>query len=234
VCRLRFNKPYVTMTAHRVLIVEDNNTTAEFIRQQLVEGGLIPEVAPTGLEALRRVHIQTYALAVVDIDITAEPNGVETADWLRRLYGIPVVILSMRIDAEIGSRAAAARPAGYVSRPEAGELTGLISSVMSVWSVPVTRPQPVAEASGRAQVIPPGQKVTTPLPPGFAQLSGREWQIILDLIDKPSAKAVAQKRERSPHTVHNHLKSIFRKLQVHSVADLLSLLMRVSRQVPIV
>ena len=70
------------------------------------------------------------------------------------------------------------------------------------------------------------------MPPGFAELSGREWQIIRDFIDTPSAQAVALKRQRSRHTVHNHLKSIFRKLQVHSVAELLSLMIRLGRHAP--
>ena len=236
------------MTPQRVLVVEDNEETAAFVCHQLVEGGLVPETVRGGLEALRRAHSQAFALAVVDVDISSEPDGVETADWLRRLYGVPVVVFSMTGDRDIQHRAAVADPAGYVVRPDRADMSGVVSSVLSAvlsrrpWSglvgdigdaiVGASRdidrgtPQPHASQS---PVVPAG----TAMPAGFAELSGREWQIIRDLIDTPSASAVALKRQRSPHTVHNHLKSIFKKLRVHSVAELLSLMIRLNRQAPI-
>jgi len=238
------------MIPQRVLVVEDNDATAAFVCQQLIDGGLAPETVRGGLEALRKAHSQSFSLAIVDVDIASEPDGVETADWLRRLYGVPVVVFSMRGDAEISHRAALAGPAGYVVHPNTGELPGVVSSVLS--AVLSRRPwgeflgdrggwgaQPPRQASPGGMVSDHPGPVSSEsangstMPPGFAELSGREWQIIRDLIDTPSAQAVALKRERSPHTVHNHLKSIFRKLHVHSVAELLSLMIRLSRQVPI-
>jgi len=225
------------MTGHRVLVVEDNDTTAQFVRQQLVEGGLLPEVVKGGLEGLRKAHFQPFALAVVDVDIKAEPDGVETANWLRHLYGIPVVVFSMQADSELRSKAATAAPAGYLVRPEAGELSGVISSLLSgrLWPERATDLGRSLDPYQGVRIHPASHSRGTAasLHPGFAELSGREWQIILDLIETPSALAVAQKRQRSPHTVHNHLKSIFRKLHVHSVAELLSLMIRISRQVPV-
>ncbi len=237
------------MTPQRVLVVEDNDTTAAFVCQQLVEGGLVPETVRGGLEALRKAHTQAFALAIVDVDIASEPDGVETADWLRRLYGVPVVVFSMRRDADVRHRAAVAGPAGYIVRPEAGDLPGVVASVLSAVLSRRTRShfaddgsvtpgypppgeQPLSVVSDRSRPASSEPRTDGAMPPGFAELSGREWQIIRDLIDTPTAHAVALKRQRSPHTVHNHLKSIFRKLHVHSVAELLSLMIRLSRQVP--
>ena len=207
------------MTPQRVLVVEDDRATAAFICQQLSEGGLAPETVRGGLEALRKAHSHSFALALVDVDIASDPDGVETADWLRRLYGVPVVVFSMR-----GDRMA-------------GELPGVVSSVLAAVLSKRTLP-PTRHAQSR-MLSPDGSLTLSSespaniaMPSGFAELSGREWQIIRDLIETPSAQAVALKRQRSPHTVHNHLKSIFRKLHVHSVAELLSLMIRVTRQVP--
>jgi DNA-binding NarL/FixJ family response regulator len=235
-----------TMTAQRVLIVEDNNATAEFISQQLTDGGLLPEVVRGGLEALRRVHTQSFALAIVDVDITSEPDGIETADWLRRLYGVPVVVFTMQADPGLQHRTASVGPVGCVSGPRLGELPGVAASVLS--TVLARRPtgelaaeRAFQDYGARAEAVPGsdrppavGQTGSPAMPAGFAALSGREWQIIRDLIDTPSAHAVAVKRQRSPHTVHNHLKSIFRKLQVHSVAELLSLMIRIGRHSPVI
>jgi DNA-binding NarL/FixJ family response regulator len=239
------------MTPNRVLVVEDNATTAVFVCQQLSHGGLVPETVRDGLEALRKAHAQAFALAVVDVDITSEPDGVETADWLSRLYGIPVIVFSMTGDRDIRHRAAVAGSAGFVVRPEAaGELWSVASNVLSAVLSRRTSRQVVTNAghgspeyrgqdrpaespSARSRQAPDVPADGSAMPAGFAELSGREWQIIRDLIATPSAQAVALKRQRSRHTVHNHLKSIFRKLQVHSVAELLSLMIRLSRQVPI-
>ncbi len=239
------------MTLHRVLVVEDDDTTAAFVCQQLAEGGLAPEAVRGGLEALRKAHAQSFALAIVDVDIATEPDGAETADWLRRLYGVPVVVFSMRGDGETRHQAAVAGQTARLVAPEAfGELSGVVSRVLSavlsrqawdefvgnVYGAGVQRPR--VEPSGnlvsdRARPVSEESAGGIAMPQGFAELSGREWQIIRDLIDTPSAHAVALKRQRSRHTVHNHLKSIFRKLQVHSVAELLSLMIRLNRQVSI-
>lgn len=228
------------MPAHRVLVVEDSAATADFVCRQLMEGGLIPDTARGGLEALRKAHGEAYALAVVDVDIASEPDGVETADWLGRLYGLPVVVFSMRSESDIRQRIVDAEQAGVLLRPfRMGELPGAVSNLLArrpwldvVREGGLFRPPPPRPAPWPLQSSSPLRDgVQTPaMPAGFAELSGREWQIIRDLIDTPSAQAVARKRQRSPHTVHNHLKSIFKKLQVHSVAELLSLMLRLSRQ----
>jgi len=229
------------MTPQRVLLVEDDDTTAAFVCQQLIDGGLIPETVRGGLEALRKAHNMRFALAIVDIDIASEPDGAETADWLRRLYGVPVVVFSMKGDqAGIQHRLPGDQPGvGWGGPGEVSALRDLIATVLSAWArggptppgpdpAPTRWPASVAERGAQA-----GQSASgLAMPPGFAELSGREWQIIRDFIDTPSAQAVALKRQRSRHTVHNHLKSIFRKLQVHSVAELLSLMIRLGRHAP--
>ncbi|WP_291984003.1 helix-turn-helix transcriptional regulator [Luteitalea sp.] len=63
------------------------------------------------------------------------------------------------------------------------------------------------------------------LPSGVEELSSREWQIMRDLVVFPRVGAIAERRNLSAHTVQNHLKAIFRKLEVHSTAELLSLLL---------
>jgi DNA-binding NarL/FixJ family response regulator len=237
------------MIPQRVLVVEDNDATATFVCQQLTEGGLVPEAVRGGLEALRRAHSQNFVLAVVDADIASEPNGVETADWLRRLYGVPVVVFSMSGGPDVKGRASSLQLATEVARPAPQDLSGVVANVLSAlsrrtWEVAselggafgqsVRQALPGSLLHDRGRSSPPVAASGAAMPQGFAELSGREWQIIWDLIETPSAHAVALKRQRSPHTVHNHLKSIFRKLRVHSVAELLSLMLRLTRQVPIV
>ena len=121
-------------------------------------------------------------------------------------------------------RVAATSPDAFLVRPL------VIPELQSLLSIIVSRRQEMeVERQAHDLRFPNARIVPQQRPCGFADLTGREWQVILDVIDTPTAQAVAKKRGRSPHTVHNQLKSIFRKLGVHSVPELFSLLLRVSR-----
>jgi len=206
-----------------VLVVGSSDALTALVQDVLAPGVKL-ETAATGLEALRRSHAESFALAVVDADIGSEPDGVETAYWLRRLDGIPVIVVSTRGDTEMRLRVAAASPDAFLVRPlVVREVDALVSMLVS---------RRHASDADREVDYLGFRRVdldTLRRPAGFADLTGREWQVILDVIDTPTARAVATKRGRSPHTVQNQLKSIFRKLGVHSVPELFSLLLRVSR-----
>lgn len=57
--------------------------------------------------------------------------------------------------------------------------------------------------------------------PGLAELSAREWDVLMGLLDHKRVPELARTLHISPHTVRNHLKSIFGKLGVHSQSELL-------------
>jgi PAS domain S-box-containing protein len=57
--------------------------------------------------------------------------------------------------------------------------------------------------------------------PALAELSGRESEVLKHIMEGGRVPAIAQELHISPHTVRNHLKSIFRKLGVSSQAELI-------------
>lgn len=57
--------------------------------------------------------------------------------------------------------------------------------------------------------------------PAFAELSPREREILSQLLTGQRVPTIARKLFISPHTVRNHLKSMYRKLEVSSQADLI-------------
>jgi DNA-binding CsgD family transcriptional regulator len=60
--------------------------------------------------------------------------------------------------------------------------------------------------------------------PGLSQLSGRELDIVMRLMNGDRAPAIARSLFLSPSTVRNHLTRIFRKLDVQSQQELIHLL----------
>ena len=63
------------------------------------------------------------------------------------------------------------------------------------------------------------------------QLSPREQEILQHLYARYRVSTIAQMLYLSPHTVRNHLKSIYRKLRVKSQIDLVAQLVQGSLQV---
>jgi DNA-binding CsgD family transcriptional regulator len=71
-----------------------------------------------------------------------------------------------------------------------------------------------------AEHLPSGSSTT------FDSLTPRQQQTLRCLLSGDSEKQIAHKLARSPHTVHTHVKSIYRNLGVSSRGELLSLFVR--------
>jgi DNA-binding NarL/FixJ family response regulator len=237
----RDDRAAVTAAGQRILLVEDDQDLAAVTARLLTARGYRPTVAGSAIEALRQSRRLSFALALVDISLGGDLDGIDVGEWLSRLYEVPIVFTTSLVDDDVLARAGRIRPAGYLVKPI--DPPQLYSAVVMA----TTAHQPAASAGGprgrdaaylsrkleqirhlldetrvARQVL---ARQPDHLPSGIEELSAREWQIMRDLIDTPSAEAIAQRRHLSVHTVHNHLKSVFRKLEVHSTAELLALLL---------
>ncbi|HVT92754.1 MAG TPA: sigma 54-interacting transcriptional regulator [Bryobacteraceae bacterium] len=106
------------MTAGRILIVEDERVTAEDLREILTQlGHTVTAVVSTAVDAIREAEQGSPDLALMDIHIQGDMDGVEAARILRRRFDIPVVYLTAHADLETLSRARLAEPLGYVIKP---------------------------------------------------------------------------------------------------------------------
>jgi pSer/pThr/pTyr-binding forkhead associated (FHA) protein len=65
--------------------------------------------------------------------------------------------------------------------------------------------------------------VPPPQHPAVLQLSDAQKRVLDLLLDGKSEKEVARRLEISPHTVHNHVKEIYKKMEVNSRPELLAL-----------
>ena len=80
----------------RLLVVEDEDAIASFIRQGLEETGYAVDLAADGAEALHWAAIATYDLVILDV-MLPEIGGLDVCAALRRRgLRIPVLMLTAR------------------------------------------------------------------------------------------------------------------------------------------
>jgi len=108
----------------RILIVEDERITAEDIKRSLEKAGYeIVAIASTAREAIGKVEKLHPDLVLMDIILQGKGDGIEAAERITGVLGVPVVYLTAFSDAEIIRRMRESRPYGYILKPyEEGEL----------------------------------------------------------------------------------------------------------------
>lgn len=102
----------------RILIIEDDLLIASQIEATLAEAGFeIVGVTGSGDEALELAKARAPTLAVVDIRLAGDRNGVETAIELFRSHGVRCIFASAYSDNEARRRASLAAPLGWLQKP---------------------------------------------------------------------------------------------------------------------
>jgi two-component system, response regulator PdtaR len=102
----------------RILVIEDDLLIATQVEITLAEAGFeVVGVAPTGEEALELAAKDPPDLAVVDIRLAGDRDGVDTALELFRSHGVRCIFASAYSDGEARQRAAPAVPLGWLQKP---------------------------------------------------------------------------------------------------------------------
>jgi two-component system, response regulator PdtaR len=102
----------------RILVIEDDLLIATQIEITLTEAGFeVVGVAPTGEEALELAAKEPPDLAVVDISLAGDRDGVDTALELFRAHGVRCIFATAYSDEEARQRAAPATPFGWLQKP---------------------------------------------------------------------------------------------------------------------
>jgi len=140
----------------RVLVVEDEPVVARVLQKTLSSLGYSPSaVTATADEALAHAAQTHPDVALVDIRIHGPIDGIETADMLRRRFGIPVIFLTAHADEATVARAARTRPYGYLVKPvKPNALRGAIEFALQ------------RESEEAAETKGPASPKVVPLQPG--------------------------------------------------------------------
>ncbi|HEY3248609.1 MAG TPA: response regulator transcription factor [bacterium] len=196
------------MPAIRALLVDDHRVVGEAIARLLHDPPDVEVIgqATSGPEALQLVRRLQPTVVLMDIGLPGM-DGVETTWTLRRQFPtIPVLILSMFEQEAYVREAFRAGACGYlVKTAPAAELLAAIRAVHAGEPIIPSRTlsPAVPERSGPPAVSGGG--------PGFSR---REIQVLQLIVGGADVPAAAGHLRLSPHTIRNHLKSIYRKLGV--------------------
>ena len=106
------------MECKKILVVDDDRTTAKIIELQLSRMGYsVPSIATTGSEAIDKARTFSPDLMLMDIKLGRGIDGIEAARIIKQKYQVPVIYLTAHSDESTLSRALDTEPLGYVNKP---------------------------------------------------------------------------------------------------------------------
>lgn len=106
------------MNGEKILVVDDDQTTARIIQLQLLKLGYPGvDIAKSGSEAIAKAQSCNPDLMLMDIKLGTGMDGIETAKLIMNEFHVPVVYLTAYSDRDLLNRAIETRPLGYVNKP---------------------------------------------------------------------------------------------------------------------
>jgi DNA-binding response OmpR family regulator len=103
----------------RVLIVEDDATVRELLREWFARGdfGYVVDVAATGGDALEVAHRRRPSIVLLDIGLP-DFSGLDVLKLVRQLQAtIPVIVITGTRDVAIAAEAAESGAFAYIPKP---------------------------------------------------------------------------------------------------------------------
>ena len=114
----------------RILIVEDETKTADYLRQGLSEHGFAVDCAANGVDGLHLAKAEPYDLVILDVSLPGR-DGWQVIDGLRKEKSTPVLFLTARDRVEDRVKGLELGADDYVVKPFAfSELLARIRTVL--------------------------------------------------------------------------------------------------------
>lgn len=104
--------------AARVLVIEDEGAIARYLVDllQALDYDTCPPAA-SGTAGLKTAEAERPDVAIVDIGLLGDMDGIQTVETLRDRFGIPSIFLSGTIDGAVLARARTVNPLGFIQKP---------------------------------------------------------------------------------------------------------------------
>jgi two-component system, OmpR family, KDP operon response regulator KdpE len=178
------------VTAHRVLVVDDDQQILRALRINLTAHGYQVLLAPDGAGALRAAADGHPDVVVLDLGLP-DMDGVEVIEGLRGWTTVPIIVLSARVGSAHTVRALDAGADDYVTKPFGmAELLARLRAAVRRAAVATVDGEPVVDA-GDFRVDLAAKRVVR-ADGSEVHLTPTEWGV-LELLVRHRGKLVGQK-----------------------------------------
>jgi DNA-binding NarL/FixJ family response regulator len=187
----------------RVLIVEDEPTIAQEIAFNLEDHGFqIAGMALSAQKALDILFQKEVDIALLDISIMGNTNGIELGRIINQKYKIPFLYLTSFADDETIHEAADTFPAGYIVKPfKDNDLA------------PALRVALAKHKRNKNDGLPTLDLINKNL---ISHISSGEFRVIQLIWQGKKNHEIAADLFISVNTVKSHMNNIYRKLDINS------------------
>jgi len=232
------------MTDARVLIVEDEIVVAEGLRLGLQASGyIVVGHATEAAEAVRLAETCAPDVVLMDVCLDGGREGIEAARAIRQISDVALVFVSAHADEAVLKDAVGAGAFGYVVKPfQPCQITSAIEVALhrhgQANGPPPAAPDEKTDSTARDDYATMLARLETILfddevwqedtmgavPPRL-RVTPRERDVVRGLVCYRRLSHVAEELGISAFTARNHLKSVFRKLNLHSQDELFQFLL---------
>ncbi len=197
----------------RVLIADDHPIVREGLKQVIAQGSDMKVVAEAlnGQEVLDRVADSEIDVVVLDFSMPGK-SGLDVLKDLKRDHPkIPVLILSMHPESELGPRLLKAGASGYMTKESAP--AELVNAIRKVHRGGRYVSATLAETLAARLAV---GDATTP----HESLSDREYQVLCMLAEGKTAQDISAELSLSVKTVRTYRDRIMEKLHLGNDVEL--------------
>jgi DNA-binding response OmpR family regulator len=112
----------------RLLIVEDDYLVGSQMAYALEDAGFtVAAIVTSAEDAIGFARSEAVSLAIMDVRLAGDRDGVDCALELFRDYGVRCIFATAHGDADVKARAQPAKPLGWIQKPYS--MTSLIADV---------------------------------------------------------------------------------------------------------
>lgn len=190
------------MSGERILIVDDDQTTASVMQLYLENFGfIVADVACSGAEAIEKTKKLKPDLVLMDIRLGKGLDGIETAEVIMQKLQIPVIYVTAYSDEETLERAQMTNPYGFINKP--------------LRDIDLKTTVRFALDKNKNNAVKKDPPVLDEILNHVYDLTPAESRVVSKLLDNPDIESTAESLHISVSTVRTHLKHIYRKTKTN-------------------
>lgn len=193
------------ITEQTVFIVDDDSAVRDSVQELVESVGLRARSYASASAFLQDFSPDSRGCLVVDVRM-ADMSGLVLAEELRALGAtMPIIVITGHGDVPMAVTALKGGAVDFIQKPYRDQR--LLDSINEALSVDATATSSQLDQEAIDQRL--------------ARLTGREREVLDELLDGKTSKQIARDLDISPRTVEAHRQNLLRKLDVASAKELL-------------